>query len=123
MIPICHEKDGSTIFKSIIVENDEHQIVFFDPLNRPADAIKPKHCIEVQAVCEFVRKDFKLRSGLNVSAKDYLVIEAPSPKLKSYEESGVWTLYFINQKMSDDQEPLLTESNLAKFITFLLTLK
>ena len=115
VIPICEEIDGDDYYRVIIVEKNSHQLVYFDPAKHQFD-----HNLEIKmkakSVLEYMKREYKERSGIVLDTKKYSVVDSIAPKASNQNITGLWCLFYIDRHLKGETEPNFSKSELDSFI-------
>lgn len=125
VVPICEVFEGCERFRTVIVDNKEHKLIYFDPMHKGYSEkdFKVKHSKYIKAVGDYIKKELKERANQVIDLKQYMMVEAPSPQLSKLEETGIWTLFFIHQTMKGGQEPDYADEQLRIFREYISKLQ
>ena len=115
VVPICEVLDGESFFRVIVIENKLQQIEHFDPTPRPLkEQLLNKRASK--RVAEYVLQEVRVRTGRAAEPRELALVESEGPKEARANVSGLWSLYFVSQKLKGHSVQSFSPSELERFL-------
>ncbi len=115
VVPLCEESAGESFFRVIVIDNKLQRLELFDPSNRP---LKEQLLLKRAAkrVADYIQQELRARTGRAAAPREYAVVESEGPKDPRANASGLWSLYFVSQKLKGQSVSSFSPSELERFL-------